>query len=69
VGSWEHWQRQHPEAGRRLCRLEADIARLDRQLAPEIELEPAVGWDLRLLDLGLRPPAPEPPGHGLGLGL
>lgn len=71
VGAWDDWQRQHPEATRRLSRLEAEIARLDRQLAPEVDLEPAVGWDLRLLDLGLRPPAPEPPGHdhGLGLGL
>ena len=74
VGQWEQWQRQHPEAGRRLARLDADIARLDRQLAPEVELDQAVGWDLRLIDLGLRPPTPEPPtpeppGHGLGLGL
>ncbi len=67
VGAFEHWQRQHPEAGRRLSRLEADITRLDRQLAPEVDQ--AVGLDLRLIDLGLRPPTPEPPGHGLGLGL
>lgn len=74
VGHWEQWQREHPEAGRRLSRLEADIARLDRQLAPEVELEPAVGWDLRLIDLGIRPPTleppgHEPPGHDLGLGM
>lgn len=69
VGAWDDWQRQHPEATRRLDRLEADIARLDRQLAPEVELDQAVGWDLRLIDLGLRPPTPEPPGHDLGLDL
>ncbi|MGH9165417.1 MAG: ATP-dependent DNA helicase, partial [Acidimicrobiales bacterium] len=71
VDAWDRWQSEHPEAGRRLAGLDADIARLDRQLAREVDLKPAVGWDLRRIDLdvGHRPPTPEPPSRGLGLGL
>ena len=62
--------RQHPEAARRLERLDDDIARLDRGHAPHEDLDLAVGWDLREIDLDLgRPPPRESPGHGLGLGL
>ncbi|MDQ3680129.1 MAG: AAA family ATPase, partial [Actinomycetota bacterium] len=50
----EDWLGAHPEAARRLDRLDAELAALDPQL-PDPSVELTAGFDLRTIDLGIRP--------------
>ncbi|HSH58986.1 MAG TPA: AAA family ATPase, partial [Acidimicrobiales bacterium] len=66
----EDWLGAHPEATRRLDRLDAELSALDPQL-PDPGLDLADGFDLRTIDLGLgSEPRPEPGlDRGLDLGI
>ncbi|HSH59176.1 MAG TPA: hypothetical protein VK988_05940, partial [Acidimicrobiales bacterium] len=60
----------HPEAARRLDRLDAELSELDPQL-PDPGLDLADGFDLRTIDLGLGSEPRLEPGldRGLDLGI
>ncbi len=52
----DDWLAAHPEASRRLDRPEVGLAALDPQL-PDPSVDLAAGFDLRTIDLGIRPVA------------
>ncbi len=61
----DDWLGAHPEASRRLDRLDAELAALAPQL-PDPSVDLTAGFDLRTIDLGIRPtPGPD---HGPELG-